>query len=444
MSLWFKELPPGWEEAPLKSRLARNDGGVWGEDPDGSESDTIVLRSTEQRVDGAWNIEAPAVRKLSKVEAEGGRLEVGDLVVTKSSGSELHIGKTSLVTAEVAALNACYSNFMQRLRVDGRTEPRFVHYWMNNELCREQFAYLSNSTSGLANLNGTVLGTARLAFPLKDEQERIANFLDEQTARIDALIAEKEKLRAALSNWQAAELTRHCFGTDLRQVETGNLWIPSLPAGWKAARLKHLVDGVEQGWSPECEARLAEAEEWGVLKAGAANGGIYREDEHKALPSALEPIPSLEVKAGDVLITRASGTADYVGSFAFVYKTRAKLMLSDKNFRLRFGDAPKVLPELLAWSANTFSIRQQVLQYVSGADGLAKNIGSGNLREVWFPVPPLDKQPEIVSRLRESRERVATLDAHLTDHLARLREYRASLISAAVSGQLSGEDKRTA
>lgn len=177
MSLWFKGLPAGWEEAPLKSRLIRNDGGVWGEDPEGGDSDTFVLRSTEQRVDGAWNIEAPALRKLSKSEVESGRLELGDLVVTKSSGSELHIGKTSLVTAEVAVMGACYSNFMQRLRVDSRTAPRFVHYWMNNELCREQFAYLSNSTSGLANLNGTVLGTARLAFPAKEEQERIANSL---------------------------------------------------------------------------------------------------------------------------------------------------------------------------------------------------------------------------------------------------------------------------
>lgn len=322
------------------------------------------------------------------------------------------------------------------LRPKAGTEPRFLNYVLRSEQFRQNGVGAMTGAGGLKRVPDEFTRDFKTPWPKHPEQERIANFLDEQTARIDALIAEKEKLREALSDWQSAELTRHCFGTDQCQVETGNPWIPSLPVGWKAVRLKHLVAGIEQGWSPECEARLAETEEWGVLKAGAANGGSYREDEHKALPRALEPIPSLEVKVGDVLITRASGTADYVGSFAFVYKTRAKLMLSDKNFRLRFGDAPKVLPELLAWAANTFAIRQQVLQYVSGADGLAKNIGSGNLREVWFPVPPLDKQPEIVSRLRESRERVASLDAHLTDHLARLREYRSSLISAAVTGHL--------
>lgn len=444
MNPWFSELPTGWEEAPLKSRLARNDGGVWGDDPDGSDLDRVVLRSTEQRVDGSWYIEAPALRKLTKAEAEGSLLEVGDLVVTKSSGSERHIGKTSLVTPAVAALNACYSNFMQRLRVDSRTDPRFVYYWMNNELCREQFAFLSNSTSGLANLNGTVLGTARLAFPKYEEQERISNFLDEQTARIDALIAEKERLKSALLEWQSAELTRHCYGADLPCIGTGNHWIPLLPQGWVVVRLKHLVIGIEQGWSPECVARFAEPGEWGVLKAGAANGGRYREMEHKALPSHLEPIANLEVKPGDVLITRASGTAEYVGSFAYVYQTRPRLMLSDKNFRLKFSASPRLLPELLAWAANTDTVRQQVLQFVSGAEGLAKNIGSGNLREVWFPVPPADEQPEILRHIRDSRERVESLCAHLDEHLSKLHEYRASLISSAVTGQLNIQGYRDA
>ena len=316
MSLWFKELPPGWEEAPLKSRLARNDGGVWGEDPDGSESDTIVLRSTEQRVDGAWNIEAPAVRKLSKVEAEVGRLEVGDLVVTKSSGSELHIGKTSLVTAEVAALNACYSNFMQRLRVDGRTEPRFVHYWMNNELCREQFAYLSNSTSGPANLNGTVLGTARLAFPLKDEQERIANFLDEQTARIDALIAEKERLSERLHELWGVELQRLLLAearTDRAQCLL-NPWVKDLPLGWTWAPLKTQLVANDGGV-------------WGEDPIGENDTIVLRSTEQRVDGSwaIVEPArrrisqkdwESCVLREGDLLVTKSSGSASHIGKQA--------------------------------------------------------------------------------------------------------------------------------
>lgn len=427
---WLPSLPSGWSMKPFYCVFTeRKQPNV------GLAVDNVLSLSYGRIVER----DVESNHGLLPASFEGYNIvEPRDIVMRLT---DLQNDQRSLRTGQVEERGVITSAYVT-VTPAAEIHPRFAHYLLHGYDLAKLFYRMGGGLRQSMKFDD--LKRMPVVLPPPADQERIANFLDVQTARIDALIAEKEKLRAALSNWQAAELTRHCFGTDLRQVETGNLWIPSLPAGWKAARLKHLVDGVEQGWSPECEARLAEAEEWGVLKAGAANGGSYREDEHKALPSALEPIPSLEVKAGDVLITRASGTADYVGSFAFVYKTRAKLMLSDKNFRLRFGDAPKVLPELLAWSANTFSIRQQVLQYVSGADGLAKNIGSGNLREVWFPVPPLDKQPEIVSRLRESRERVATLDAHLTDHLARLREYRASLISAAVSGQLSGEDKRTA
>lgn len=271
--------------------------------------------------------------------------------------------------------------------------------------------------------------------PLR-EQADIANFLDEQTARIDSLIAEKERLLTTLDEWGAAELTRICLGANSAAIPTGNPWIPRLPAGWKLMRLKHLVARIEQGWSPECEAGMAAEGEWGVLKAGAANGGTYRETEHKALPAALDPIPELEVRQGDVLITRASGSANLVGSFAYVYKTRPKLMLSDKNFRLRFTDKPELLPELLAWMCNTRAVREQVLQYVSGADGLAKNIGSGNLREIWLAVPSRSAQAGLVEQLTTSRGHLQALSSHLAAHIERLREYRASLISAAVTGQL--------
>src|SRR5690606_23061878 len=89
---WLGRVPTHWTMRRLKTNLSRNDGGVWGEDfdPDG----TIVLRSTEQTVGGDWKIDDPARRALSASERAGALLAEGDLVITKSSGSEFHIGKT--------------------------------------------------------------------------------------------------------------------------------------------------------------------------------------------------------------------------------------------------------------------------------------------------------------------------------------------------------------
>jgi type I restriction enzyme S subunit len=329
---------------------------------------------------------------------------------------------------------------MKVLRPGQETDARYLA-WLLQGLSSVMLSLTDESAHGTKALRTDQWENLPVPVPRdRGLQERIADFLDEQTARIDALIAEKERLQATLDEWRAAELTRICFGGAAAVEDTGNAWIPKLPNGWRLVRLKHLVAGIEQGWSPECEARLAEDGEWGVLKAGASNGGVFRDTEHKALPAHFEPIPALEVRPGDVIVTRASGSADLVGSFAYVYSTRSQLMLSDKNFRLKFSAAPHLLPELLAWMCSTPALREQVRQYVSGAEGLAKNIGSGNLRELWLAVPPAAAQAGIVKTLHAAAKRLRLLQEHLVRHIERLREYRSSLISAAVTGQLNFED----
>ena len=142
---------------PIRYFLVANDGGTWGEDSI-SDNDPIVLRSTEQLVDGTWNIIDPARRNLSMREFKKTRLYVGDILVTKSSGSSNHIGKSSLVTLSVESLEVSYSNFMQRLRMSNKIFPEFATYLLNNKFVRYQMAFLSNTTTGLANLSTSIIG----------------------------------------------------------------------------------------------------------------------------------------------------------------------------------------------------------------------------------------------------------------------------------------------
>ena len=129
---WLGKVPKQWDVRRTKSLLSRNDSGVWGSDFD--DDGVIVLRSTEQTVDGEWCILAPAKRRLTSSEYSACRLEEGDLLVTKSSGSPLHIGKTSVVTKDLADSDCCFSNFMQRLRATRDVMPRFLWYVLNGEL----------------------------------------------------------------------------------------------------------------------------------------------------------------------------------------------------------------------------------------------------------------------------------------------------------------------
>ena len=100
---WVEKIPAQWSVSKLKWLTADSEGGVWGDDPSDDGISHIVLRSTEQTTDGKWCIDNPAVRDLSGVpNMHKYALRDGDLLITKSSGSESHIGKTTIYRKDLS------------------------------------------------------------------------------------------------------------------------------------------------------------------------------------------------------------------------------------------------------------------------------------------------------------------------------------------------------
>ena len=192
---WLKEIPDHWMIISGKRLYVKNDGGVWGMEPLNDGNDTIVLRSTEQTVDGGLIVENPAMRNLSEKEKLGSLLKENDLIITKSSGSPAHIGKTSIITKEIAQLNCCYSNFIQRIRIKG--VPQFYWYVFNSIPVKTQFDILTTTTTGLKNISSTIIDSIFLPTPPLAEQERIVTYLETKTSKIDAYVAERERVTTA-------------------------------------------------------------------------------------------------------------------------------------------------------------------------------------------------------------------------------------------------------
>uniref|UniRef100_UPI000368B6D5 restriction endonuclease subunit S n=1 Tax=Stutzerimonas stutzeri TaxID=316 RepID=UPI000368B6D5 len=107
-----------------------------------------------------------------------------------------------------------------------------------------------------------------------------------------------------------------------------------LPPSWIWTRLGSQVLESGAGWSPSCEARPRDGDEWGVLKVSAVSWGTYRPEENKALPANLEARPEHEVAKGDFLVSRAN-TAELVARSVVAEETPRHLMLSDKIVRLK-------------------------------------------------------------------------------------------------------------
>ena len=161
---------------------------------------------------------------------------------------------------------------------------------------------------GVPHLFQADLNKFYLPLPPLSEQTLIAEFLDGETAKIDALVAEQRQLIELLKEKRQAVISHSVtkgLNPDAPMKPSGIEWLGDVPEHWQVTKIKHIACSLEQGWSPQCEGYPVESDaEWGVLKVGCVNGGIFNPSENKLLPQDLEPIRTLAIQSGDLLISR--------------------------------------------------------------------------------------------------------------------------------------------
>ncbi len=201
-----------------------------------------------------------------------------------------------------------------------------------------------------------------------------------------------------LDRWSHEGILRRVVGSDTAQASP-----------YPTVQLRDVIADLENGWSPKCHDRPAEPDEWGVLKVSAASSGDYREIENKALPGKLKPKEHLEVQAGEILITRASGVAYLVGVAAFVERTRGKLMICDKIFRVVKPDETRVDSRFIVHVFGIHSVRTQIEREFSTRSGMMKNVSKPILMSLTFPLPPKPEQIVMAKALADARAKAADL-----------------------------------
>ena len=145
-----------------------------------------------------------------------------------------------------------------------------------------------------------------------------------------------------------------------------------------------LISHFEAGSSPPSPGRPADHSEVGVLKVSAVGDWEFVESENKQIePAAFDP--AREVRAGDLLVTRANADPNSVGRTCLVPATRAGLMLSDKTWRaILVSDVSGLSYAVLAWSKSSV-VRAHIAARLNGTD--AKNISQRNFLSA--PAPKL-------------------------------------------------------
>ena len=428
------EVPSHWKVCPLKWLLERNDGGVWGDDPD-DVADTIVLRSTEQTVDGRWVIEEPAKRRLSEADDLRYRLEEGDLLVTKSSGSALHIGKTTLVDREIAGMRCCFSNFMQRLRMKPGLSPRVAWHVLNNTLARRQFELLSHSTTGLANLSGGLIGQLMVPVAPPSEQTAIATFLDRETGRIDALVAEQRRLIALLKEKRQAVISRAVakgLNPDAPMKPSGIEWLGDVPEHWDHTRAGRFIQ-VLPGYAFPSSGFSHDESRTKLLRGANVGVGEIRWNE----------VVYWERKDGDNLEHFEMSEGALV-----IGMDRPFIGAGVRVARLQEADLPCLLLQRVGEISTNEHMGRDYFQLLLQSEGFmhfvapdmtgvsVPHISPGQLRDFPIPVPPVEEQRQIVAFVSNEAAKIDALVFEAEAAITLLQERRSALISAAVTGKI--------
>lgn len=430
---WIGKIPTGWDVTLFKKILIRNDGGLWGNDPNGKD-DILVLRSTEQTIDGKWDILFPAYRDLSNVSnIQEYLIKCGDLLITKSSGSDFHIGKTTIADEYIESLRCSFSNFIQRLRVCSKMNPRYYWYILNSSIARGQFVYLQNSTSGIGNINSKNINEIKVPIPPFDTQCTIVNHLDRKCSQIDAIIAKQQDVIEKLKEYKLSVITEAVtkgLNPDVPMKDSGIEWIGKIPEHWNIIKLARIINSTQNGLTRR---NLDKSDGQIVLKLKniSANGEISYEYQNRIELTEKE-LNTYSLSDGDFLFVRVNGSKSLVGKCAVFHSIGETVAYNDHIIRVKISNY--CIERFLLYYLLSSSGKTEIDLHTSTAAGQYTISGEG-LRDVYLTLPLKDEQKQIVNYLDNKCEQIDFTITKKQKLIEKLTDYKKSLVYEVVTGK---------
>ena len=425
-SEWFDNIPTHWKVSQLKYVcISIQTGKTPSEeflDTSSSSDDTIDWFTPGDFGDSLGLTDSR--RKISKesiVASEAPLFPAGTVFVVGIGATLGKVGYINNAASTNQQINALLPNH--------KTETKFLAYLMFS--LRNFLMNLANSAT-LPILNQQRMGEISLALPPVIEQQAIAGFLDHETAKLDQLIEEQERLLKLLTEKRRALITHAVtrgLDPDVPMRNSGMEWLGEIPAHWKTVKIKHVAK-VGNGSTPfrDNESYWKEGSfPW--LTSTVVNCDIVGEPTEFVTETALREYHLPIIQPDSVLIA-ITGEG----------KTRGKATLlhysATINQHLAFISPQKDLldPEFLQLA---LSASYETLRMISEGTGSTKGaLTCEQVGEFLIPLPPLTEQRKILTDVSSTKVRIDVLAEGAEEGIALLYERRMALISAAVTGQI--------
>ncbi|WP_326817517.1 restriction endonuclease subunit S [Streptomyces sp. NBC_01762] len=406
-----------WDTRPLKRDTVKIGSG---KTPTGgaeayADSGVTFLRSQNIHFDGLRLDEVAHIDFATHQEMWGTRVQPGDVLLNITGAS---IGRVSFATIDLGEANV--NQHVCIVRLAKGLSTRYFAYSLSSRPVQEQIRQLQVG-GNRDGLNFEQVGNLRLPAAPTEEQHRVADFLDAETARIDRLAAS----RAA-----QVSVMRERF-TALARQQTGRMAIrsKSLSDGWQAVQLRHVISSIKTGGTPPTAGpdAWAHADEPGAIPWYGPSGihdllRVGDPAKHIGVSAVTEKIVP-RFPSGSILVVGIGATA---GKVAYIDheatgNQQITALVSESSMVGRF----------LGWQlwAATEEMRE-LAPYTT-----LPIINNDFLKSFPVAVPSSENQEEVVHSLDRAASQLNSLELIAQKAAQRLQERRQALITAAVTGQ---------
>lgn len=318
--------------------------------------------------------------------------------------------------------------------VSEKSNSRFMYYMFLS--MRKQI--LTHQSGGAqAGINDSNVKNLYMALPSLEEQTKIAHYLDNQTAIIDQVIKQKEKLIELLKEKRQAvinEAVTKGLNPNAKMKDSGIEWLGAIPEHWRVSRLKHISSVISKGTTPSTEGkglvdegiRYLKAENIKDLEVSSIPEFFIDDETHEILKRS-------QLQGNDILFVIAGAT---IGKVAILPKelTPANTNQAVSFVRLKENENHKFVHYWLMSS----KIYDQI--WLKAVQSAQPNLSMENLGNFPLPYPSLKEQKEIVNFLNSKIGEYEHLIINNLNLIEKLKEYRQSIISEVVTGKIDVRD----
>lgn len=323
----------------------------------------------------------------------------------------------------------------------GIMSPAYIRLSPKNEVCAKYFYYyyyslylnyVFNNIAGegvRANLSPRELLELPLIMPEPNTQERIANYLDEETKKIDILIAKQGHLLELLEEKRRATIT-HAITNGLKSnveyKDTNINWLGRIPTSWEVKRVKNVARVVLGKMVQNDQKKSNEVKKPYLKSRNIQWDGLDLRDVDEMWFKPAE-IESYKLLDDDIIVSEGGD----VGKCVMWKKEFGEMYFQNSANRVRVTGAN---PKYIFYVFQHYALNQVFANTVNKVS--IAHLTKDKIVAYHLPIPSKNEQDTIVEYLDEENEKFRNLKAKILEQINLLKERRVSLISNVVTGRV--------